>query len=59
MEAAAGLLWFPGQVVVARRLNHSADEIASLLEGLDQAQGDLLWRGCSTVTGGRTRGCRT
>ncbi|GJJ17760.1 helicase-associated domain-containing protein [Mycolicibacterium mageritense] len=53
-EAAAGLPWFPGQAVV-EATNHSADEIASLLEGLDQAQGDLLARLLDGSPVGRTR----
>ncbi|WP_264077155.1 helicase-associated domain-containing protein [Mycolicibacterium houstonense] len=53
-EAASGLPWFVGQasVEVSER---SADEIADLLAGLDDAQNDLLGRLLEGSPVGRTR----
>ncbi|MDV3129773.1 helicase-associated domain-containing protein [Mycobacterium sp. 21AC1] len=53
-EASAGLPWFPGQAV-SEATDRTADEIAGLLEGLDDAQRDLLARLLEGSPVGRTR----
>lgn len=53
-EAAAGLPWFVGQAAVEVS-DRGADEIAALLEGLDEAQSDLLARLLEGSPMGRTR----
>ncbi|MGV0745304.1 helicase-associated domain-containing protein [Mycolicibacterium sp. XJ870] len=53
-EVASGLPWVPGQAAVEVS-GRSADEIAALLEGLDEAQGDLLGRLLEGSPVGRTR----
>ena len=53
-EAAAGLPWYPGQAILERP-DRTADEIADLLDGLDEAQLDLLSRLLEGSPIGRTR----
>lgn len=53
-EVAAGLPWFVGQATVEVS-DHSADEIAGLLGGLDDAQNELLARLTEGSPVGRTR----
>ena len=53
-EAAAGLPWYPGQAVLEGP-EHTADEIADRLAGLDDAQLDLLQRLLEGSPMGRTR----
>jgi hypothetical protein len=53
-EAAAGLPWYPGQVILEDP-TRTADEIAALLADLDDAQRDLLDRLLEGSPVGRTR----
>lgn len=53
-EVAAGLPWFVGQAAVETS-DRSADEIADLLGGLDEAQSELLARLLEGSPMGRTR----
>ncbi|HTM84790.1 MAG TPA: helicase-associated domain-containing protein [Mycobacterium sp.] len=53
-EVAAGLPWYPGQVVMEVS-DRSADEIADLLAGVDDPQRDLLARLLEGSPVGRTR----
>ena len=53
-EAAAGLPWYPGQAI-HELPDQTADEIADLLDGLDEAQLDLLSRLLEGSPIGRTR----
>ena len=53
-EAAAGLPWHPGQATLEEP-SSTADEIADRLDGLDDAQRDLLERLLEGSPMGRTR----
>ncbi|MGH3676168.1 MAG: helicase-associated domain-containing protein [Mycobacterium sp.] len=53
-EAAAALPWYPGQAILEAP-DHTADEIADLLAGLNDAQRDLLRRLMEGSPMGRTR----
>ncbi|WP_199254190.1 helicase-associated domain-containing protein [Mycolicibacterium mengxianglii] len=53
-EAAAGLPWYPGQVILEDP-TRTADEIAAMLAELDDAQRDLLERLLDGSPVGRTR----
>lgn len=53
-DAASGLPWYPGQAV-AEATEHSPDDIARMLTGLDAAQRDLLDRLLEGSPVGRTR----
>ncbi|WP_193044219.1 helicase-associated domain-containing protein [Mycolicibacterium baixiangningiae] len=53
-EAVSGLPWYPGQAVV-EMTEHSVDDIARMLAGLDTAQRDLLDRLLEGSPVGRTR----
>jgi hypothetical protein len=53
-ECAAGMPWYPGQAIV-EGTDHTAEEIAARLDGLDTAQRELLARLLEGSPMGRTR----